>query len=136
MTISNICNIVLYGTGITISDILSESQNGTVCDQRHMCIYFVRTFLKSVDGRGKFGPIPWSQIEVAFNRDHSTCISSYKKVKSLMAYSAYKSRIEFLTRKIDMLIKFEENLNRQSPVTEQTAVLTNVMHGNSHFTLN
>lgn len=87
--VHGVCIICLNESNITLEQILSDSRNEKITDQRHICIYTIRLF---------FPNIKYKQLATIFNRDHSTCMHSVSTVEDLRStyklYDAMISQIE------------------------------------------
>ncbi len=89
ITLQKIVNIVAKNYQISIADILGKSRKAEIALPRHLAIYFARTLLN----------ISLIDIGRYFSRDHSTIMSSIKKIEKESSINQELNRVIYDLRK-------------------------------------
>jgi len=91
VTVDRILNVVAEHYGVTTEDIKGTKRNANIATARHMCIYLMRRNTE----------LSLTEIGKIFSRDHSTTISSLRKIEEEKKDDPYlHSLIGELTNKI------------------------------------
>ncbi len=91
VTVDRILNVVAANYGVTVEDIKGTKRNANIATARHMAIYLMRHNTE----------LSLTEIGKIFSRDHSTTISSLKKIEDEKKVEPYMhSLIGELTKKI------------------------------------
>ena len=91
VTVERIFKIVAENYGVAVEDIKGQKRNANIAMARHMCIYLVRQNTN----------LSLEDIGAKFDRDHSTVISSIRRIEDEKAKSpATAALIDELTGKI------------------------------------
>ncbi len=91
ITIDRIIEVVASSYRVSPSDIKSDSRTKTVSEARHVAIYLIRELLNS----------SYKEIGKELGRQHSTIISSYKKIKKeIETNDILAARIKLLIDKL------------------------------------
>ncbi len=96
LTIQHIVQVISKYYHIKISDILGRSRKAEIALPRHLSIYFCRTLLN----------ISLMDIGRYFSRDHSTIMSSIKKIEKESAVNQTLNRVIYDLRKLIISNKF------------------------------
>ena len=91
VTVDRILNVVAKNYGVTVDDLTSTRRNANIAAARHMAVYLMRHNTE----------LSLTEIGKIFSRDHSTTISSLRKVEEDKKREPYvHSLIGELTKKI------------------------------------
>ncbi len=92
ITLPYIVGIVAEHYTVTSTAIYSKNRTAKIAYPRHVAIYLIKNILS----------MSWVEIGKAFNRDHTTIMSSYNRVeKDIAEDSNIASTIDLLTKKIN-----------------------------------
>ncbi len=89
LTIQHIVNVVAKNYQVSVSDVLGKSRKAEIAFPRHLSIYFARILLD----------ISLMDIGRYFSRDHSTIMSSIKKIEKESSVNQELSRVIYDLRK-------------------------------------